>query len=326
MLPICHKSHLRPWQLLANPRHLPRLRPRVKAPMQKERRHSDFPQLTVIQIFIRPLHRIRQPKPSRTISSQSVGPLRLPVILRQQLFCLFAQISRVRSKSFKEYARSRLPPKQMECLQNQAFASLRRCHSDHRADHRPIAMSPKRRLLDAQPVEKRDRLRRRSPVKIQRHFFRNPRRVPIPRAVRNQYPEFFSKGGDLPIEWIDPISPAAMQKNQRSAPSKFPVMDRDRAYLRRMRRTNQLKSRQESRLAIRAVHKILDRFFRMLTRNTLRHPPPRLKYIPTARHVYHDPRRAVPVFCSAAPITRIPKNKNGWQLSLPAASNLATRI
>src|SRR5580704_6614941 len=114
----------------------------------------------------------------------------------------------------------------MKSFQNQTCTALRRRQTNHRADHRSIAVSPKNSSRDLQAVKKCNRLRRRPPVKIKRHLPCDPYRVPIPRAVRNQYPELVPKRRNLPIERIDPISPAAMEENKRPPLPKFSIVDR----------------------------------------------------------------------------------------------------
>jgi hypothetical protein len=243
MLPVSDEPHRRPRQFVGNPLHLPRFRSRIKAPMQKQCRHTDPAQFPVIQIFIDSLHGIRNPKPSRAIPPQNRRPLPIPVVLRQQPLRLLTQIFRARCESLEECSRSRLSPQQVESFQNQALATLRRHHPDHRADHRPIAVSPKHCSPNPHRIKKCDRFLRGSPVKIQRHLSPNSCRVPIPRAVRDQDPELPLKRLDLPIKWIDSIPPASMQKNQRPPAPKLPIANRDGTDVRRMRRMVQLQSR-----------------------------------------------------------------------------------
>src|SRR4029077_9539696 len=116
----------------------------------------------------------------------------------------------------------------MKSFQNQTCTALRRRQTNHRADHRSIAVSPKDSSRDPQAVKKFNRLRRRPPVKIKRHLPCNPCRVPVTRAVRNQYPELVLKRSNLPIKRIYAISPAAMEENQRPPLPKFSIVDRDR--------------------------------------------------------------------------------------------------
>ncbi len=211
--------------------------------MQEQRRHADLPQPAVIQILIVPPHRVRNPKPSRAISLQHRRPLRLPVVLRQQLLRLLTQIFRVCGKSLEERARPRLPPQQMKSLQNQALAALRRRQPNHRANHRSVAVPPKNSSLDPQPVKECNRFRRRPPVKIEQHLPGGSRRMPISRPVRNQHPELVLELFNLPIKRVNPIPPTAMQKNQRPPLPKFSIMDRDRAKVWCMHRMNQLEGR-----------------------------------------------------------------------------------
>jgi hypothetical protein len=64
-------------------------------------------------------------------------------------------------------------------------------------------------------------------MKIQRHFTCEPSGVPVTGAIRNQDAKLGFKGRDLLIKRINPVSPAAVEKNERLAAAKLPVMDGD---------------------------------------------------------------------------------------------------
>lgn len=145
-------------------------------------------------------------------------------------------------KSLKKRSRPWLSLKVVERFQDQTFTSFRRSQPHQRGDDRPVAMAPQDRSLDAQRVKERGRFRRRPPMKIQRHLSRNHRRMPIPRAVGDNYAKFALKSLDLPIEWIDPIAPTAMQKNQRPSSAEFAIVNRDGAYIWGVQRAKELES------------------------------------------------------------------------------------
>src|SRR5580693_4351064 len=114
----------------------------------------------------------------------------------------------------------------MKRLQDQARTSLRYRQPDHRADDRSIAMPPENGPLDPQRVKECDRFLRRPAVKIERHLSCDSRRVPISRAIRNQYPKLLLECFHLSIKRINPIPPTAMEKNQRPPDPKFPIVNR----------------------------------------------------------------------------------------------------
>jgi hypothetical protein len=104
-------------------------------------------------------------------------------------------------------------------------------------------MPPENGSIDPQRVQKCDGFLCRPAVKIERHLSCDSRRVPISRAIRDQYAKLLLECFHLLIKRIDPIPPTAMEKNQWPPAPKFPIVNRYGANLCRMGRVNQLERR-----------------------------------------------------------------------------------
>ena len=156
------------------------------------------------------------------------------MVLRKKFLRLFAKIFRAGSKSLEEKPRPRFSPKKMERFQNQTLAALRRRQPGHGANDRSVAVAPQHGPLDPQRIKKGNCFFRRTAVKIERHLALDSGRVPISRAVGDQYPELVLKRLNLPIEGINPVSPAPVEKNQRLPPSKLAIVDCDGTQIRRV--------------------------------------------------------------------------------------------
>ena len=104
-------------------------------------------------------------------------------------------------------------------------------------------MTPENSALDSECIQKGNRLPRGTLVKIGLHFAGYACRTRIPGSVRDQNPELALKCFDLPFERIHSVSPAAMQKNERSAAPELPVMNTDWTDARRVRRLAQFHER-----------------------------------------------------------------------------------
>jgi hypothetical protein len=217
----------------------------------------------------------------------------------------------------------------MKRLQDQARTPLRHRQPDHRADDRSIAMPPENGSLDAQRVQECDGFLLRPAVKIERHLSWDSRRVPISRAIRNQYPKLLLECFDLLIKRINLIPPTAMEKNQRSPAPKFPIVNRYGANLCRMGRVNQL----ERRHLTLPRHRKPGRPVPFQTVGEWTHA----RYLttensPTQATMPANLRRLPSIFEMRGtkdpidPHPSDPQNKNGWQGMLPAVPFLIRRI
>jgi len=66
-------------------------------------------------------------------------------------------------------------------------------------------------------------------MKIERHLAGDPSGMSVTGAIGNQNVKLAFECRDLPVERINPISPAAVENNERLAAAELPVMDGDRA-------------------------------------------------------------------------------------------------
>src|SRR6266478_2305636 len=142
----------------------------------------------------------------------------------------------------------------MKRLENQRLTSLRRPHSEHRANHGAVTVAPERGAFDFKRIQKGHHLLRGPLVKIHRHLAGHARRAPVSSAVRNKNSKLALKRFDLPFEWIHSISPSAMKKNERSAEPEFPVVNSYRTDFRRVRRLCQLHKKASALLVSRVQY------------------------------------------------------------------------
>jgi hypothetical protein len=101
-------------------------------------------------------------------------------------------------------------------------------------------VAPQDGPLDTKCIQKLDRFRGRSAVKIKGHLSRDSRRMPITRSIRDQDSEFVLEGVNLPVEWIDSVAPSSMEKDQRTAVTELTVVDYYGTDIGCMRRLQQL--------------------------------------------------------------------------------------
>src|SRR6266850_2265855 len=249
MLTVVHESHLSLRKLVAHAFHLARSSAGIETPVKKQRWHAKLAQSSVVKILIRAMNHVRDPQPDSAVSARHVLPMVISMVLPEQFARFFSEVFRMRRKPFKKTSRVWFVPEEVKRFENQRLISLCRSHSEHRANHCAVTVAPENRALDSECVQKGHRLLRSSLVKIQRHLAGHARRAPVPRPVRDQNPELALKCFDLPFERIQPISPAAMKKNERPTVPELPIVNFYWADLRRVRRICQLHKRHQLSLS-----------------------------------------------------------------------------
>src|ERR1035438_3856189 len=187
-------------------------------PVHKGCRHSKFSQSPIIKIDALTRTQLRKLQPHPAIVLDNRLPL-LPMIGGKQASELLADLLRMMRIALKEIVRTGLVAVEVKRLENKLFATVRSKQSNLGSDHRPIAVSPERGPLDPQRIENKQSLLRRPPMKIDRSLPRQARRLPVARPVRNHKTRSPRQFLNLPVDGINPITPAAMQKNEQwSAP------------------------------------------------------------------------------------------------------------
>src|SRR6266571_1880869 len=155
--------------------------------------------------------------------------MRFSVILGEQLARVVAQILGMRGESFEKGSRSGFSSQVVEGLQNHACTALRRDQPHHRGNHRAVTVAPQNGVLNSESVEKGKDLERGFAMKIERHLAADARGASVTGAIGNQNAKLVFKRRDLPVKWINPVSPPAVENNERLAAAELPVMDGDRA-------------------------------------------------------------------------------------------------
>src|SRR6476646_5491052 len=151
------------------------------------------------------------------------------MVLPEQFARFFSEVFWMGRKPFKKASRVWFVPEKVKRFENQRFASLRRPHSEHRANHRSVAVTPENGPFDCERIEKRHRLFGSPLVKIRLHLAGHTRRAPVTGSIRDQNAELAFECFDLPVEGIHLVSPAAMKKNERPAVPELPVVNLDGA-------------------------------------------------------------------------------------------------
>ncbi len=243
------KSGLRAGELFVCSLDLPRLGSRIVPPMHKGHWHFHLAQAAVIEVLAPGLARSRAPgrqfQPDPAIPLNYFAPVFRTMIRRQQTLYLLIDVFRMIGKAREETARAGLRPIEMKCFQNQTLAPLGSGQSNHRGNHRPVAVSPKNRALDPQRIEYQQRLLRGAPMKIGRQLRMQWkwRGAPMSRSIRNHKAHLALEGRDLPLDGIHPLTPPPMQENQRPTAAHIPIMNLNRSNPGRMRRVFQFHKR-----------------------------------------------------------------------------------
>lgn len=207
--------------------HLAGFSARVETSVEKQCGDTEFAQPTVVQILVRPLNLIGNSKPSSTIAAQDRRPMIFPVICGEQLLGFFAEVLRMGGESFEKGARARLFLEKVESFENQGFTAVGRGQTHHGGDDGAVTVAPKNGTLEAERVEKGNRFKGGAAVKVEWHFAIEVRGVTVARAVGDDDSKLALEGSDLPIEWIDAISPATMEKHQWPATAEFTIVNGD---------------------------------------------------------------------------------------------------
>jgi len=93
--------------------------------VKKQRRHLELAQPPIIQILVRPLDAVSDPKPNRAVAVQNCCPARFTVVLSKHPARFFANSSGWAANRSKRIA-SGFPLQEVEGLQNHARAAFRR--------------------------------------------------------------------------------------------------------------------------------------------------------------------------------------------------------
>src|SRR5215469_3447868 len=117
---------------------------------------------------------------------------------------------------------------EVKCLENQVLAALGRHQTDLGRDHGSVAMSPEQRALNSERVEHEESLLGGATMKVCRQSSGEACRPPVTGTIGNDKADLPLQRIDLPLDPVDTISPAPMQKHQRASAAQIAVVNIDR--------------------------------------------------------------------------------------------------
>ena len=134
-------------------------------------------------------------------------------------------------------ARPRLASKVVRRFGDDGRHAIGHGEREAQGDDRAVAVSPQRRTLETEGVDDRAGLVSRAAMKVGRQRV-DRRRPPVSGSIRNDEAVLRRQRGDLPIEGIHVVAPAAVQDHDRRSAPRLPIMDtrrRDAGRERRLR-------------------------------------------------------------------------------------------
>ncbi len=102
MLAVVEEAHCGVRESLAHAVHFTGFSAGIQAAVEKERGDNEPAQPAIVEILVRPLNLVSDPKPNAAVASQHCGPMIFSVVLGKQILRFFAQILWMYSKSFEE--------------------------------------------------------------------------------------------------------------------------------------------------------------------------------------------------------------------------------
>ncbi len=213
---------------------LARLGPRIARAVDEQRRHARRGQTPAIEILVWRGSLVRDPPPRDPVRPDQIAPP-LAMLAREHRGDTIAEQIGAGHHRVEELAGRRLAPEKMGRLGDDAAEAFRRRNRHEQRDHRTVAVAPEHGTLEVERRDHRKGLRGGTLVEIDLLPL-EPSRGTVSGAIRNHQAMVRRERGDLPVERVNLIAPAAVQNDDRPTGANLTIVNANRRHARREER------------------------------------------------------------------------------------------